>query len=287
MDTFNPGRRPQSFSRQAGRLFVLLSVLVALIIVFVSLGFFDSKQSNDMVSNKLTISGHPDLVPFSYYNNQALVGIGVDLADKIFANLDVDREVKYFASWNEVAEKASVGGVDVVAGIYQNKKYQQDFGFSSVPYSQDEITLFVAEGGNFAYQGWESLGEYKGAMVSGAVYDQELDDRLLASQFDIKPFDSARRALLAVSQGEVDYFIYPLQSGQAIVDGDDNLKMRINVWPEKLATVDLYLAIAKNSPYFQYLPDLSKGLMEQKQNAYLNFLVNKYKALLAKPPVRR
>lgn len=286
MNTSNSSSRPRSLARNLGRVFLFLSILLALVILLLAAGSLGTKKKTKINVSQIkaaVVSGHPEWAPIMYRDGDSLTGVGPELVKKIFADLGLPEQTKYMGNWEEVLAKAKTGEVDILVGAYRTKERLDYLVFSSTPYAEDPVALFVSKDKNFTYQDHNSLLKKKGVAMTGDSYGQIFDDFIIAKKLDITRVKTAQEAFDLVTQGKADYFVYSLYAGEKALAADPILKQKISIVPKYVATEDFYLAISKKSPYLKYLPDITKDLYEQKKSAYVNYLLNKYKVLLEKP----
>ena len=274
----------QPSSPKLGRFFVLLSVFAAFLIIFLSVGLNRTGQKNPAGSSAPTktvfiASGHPEWAPIMYKYGDTIKGVGPDLVKKIFTDLNLPLEIKYMGTWDQVLEKAKTGEVDVLVGAYQTKERLEYLGYSSTPFAEDPVSLFVAKNKKFVYNDWDSLLDKRGVAMIGDSYGQEFDDFIKTKSLNLKRASSSKEAFDLVINGKADYFIYSRYAGQKALASSLPLSSKISVVPQDVTTEDFYLAISQKSPYFKYLAQVSKDLYEQKKSAYVNYLINKYSAM--------
>lgn len=266
-------------SKQLGRAFLLLSVILALFILLLAANFIkpSSKGRQEGKANKTVFvaSGHPELAPIVFRSgSEGLAGVGVDITKKIFADLKSPLEFKYMGNWEEVLAKAKTGEVDVIVGIDQSKDAMEYLSFTSIPYAEVPVSLFVAKNKKSNYRGWDSLAGKKGVALIGNSFGPEFDDLIKSNKIDIQRASTSREALKLVADGQADYFINSLYAGQKTLAGDTSLAEKIKIIPENLTTQKIYIAISNQSPYADKLAEVSKALYEQKTE--VNYLMNKY-----------
>lgn len=266
-------------SKQLGRAFLLLSVILAVFILllasnFVKPGFKVGKEKKE-AKTVFIASGHPELAPIVFRSgSEGLGGVGVDLTKKIFDDLKAPLEFKYMGSWEEVQAKAKTGEVDIIVGLDKSPEGMEYLSFSSIPFAEVPVSLFVAKNKKVNYKGWDSLAGKKGVALIGDSYGQSFDDLVKSNKINIQRASSSREAFKMVVDGQADYFIYSLYAGQKILAGDTNLAEKIKIVPESLTTQKFYIAVSNKSPYIDKLADISKAIYEQKTQ--VNYLMNKY-----------
>jgi len=266
-------------SKQFGRAFLLLSVILAIFILLLASNFISpgskSGQEGKQTKTVFIASGHPELAPIVFRSgSEGLSGVGVDLTKKIFDDLKSPLEFKYMGDWGEVQAKAKTGEVDIIVGVDKNSERMEYLTFSSIPYAESPISLFVPKNKKFTYKGLDSLVGKKGVALVGDSYNQEIDDFIKAKGIDLQRASSSRDAFKMLVDGEADYFIHYLYAGQKTLAGDTTLAEKIKIVPENLGVQNFYIAVSKESPYLSKLGDISKGVYAEK--TLVNYLLNKY-----------
>jgi polar amino acid transport system substrate-binding protein len=228
-----------------------------------------------MSQEKFISSGHPEWPPIMYQSGDKIVGVGPELVQKIFNELDVNIESQYVGLWDEAQAKARTGEVDVLVAAYKTAEREAYMDYS-IPYTVDSVALFVKKGSDFKFAKWEDLIGKKGVATVGDSYGQDLDD-FIKAKLDIRRVDTAKEAFDMVEAGNVDYFVYAMYSGEKKI-AEDNLGDKIQIMPTYVTIENFYITISKKSPLIKYLDQINVLIAKHKADGTIDRLIEKYKS---------
>ena len=190
----------------------------------------------------ISVYTNADFAPFEYYDGTDIVGVDVDVMDKVGEKLG--RKVSYTnVEFGTIIDTVSAGKLaDVGAAgitITASRQEQVDFSdpyFTSVQYVIFPAGTMTADGtdGDVSYILWDSLAGKKIGVqadttgdiyvdmeinaVDGDDYDLGRDGVLLSSGAEEIRYDSAQLAADAVGAGQVDVVVVDQLPASYIVD---------------------------------------------------------------------
>ncbi|MDD4901098.1 MAG: transporter substrate-binding domain-containing protein [Patescibacteria group bacterium] len=242
------------------------------IILIVGIAVFYPRATN---KRAYLASGHPEWPPIMWQDGEQITGVGAELIAMIARDLGFKIETKYAGLWDEVQQKAKDGRVDVLVAAYKTAERETYMDYS-IAYTQDPIAIYVKKGANFPYSVWGDLAGKKGVLTIGDSYGQSLDD-YIKEQLTTVRVNTTNEAFEMLKQGQADYFIYALYSGEKSL-AENNLANEIEILPIYAASEDFFLTISKKSPLVEYLPALNARIEQYKSDGTIERLIAKYRA---------
>lgn len=264
---------------------ILYSILFLILIIGAGYIFFTENQ-NKLKNKTYLASGHPEWPPIMWQQNQKIIGLGPDLTQKIFTDLGVKIESKFYGSWDEVLKKAETGKIDVIVGGYKTAERTNYFDFSE-PYAIDPIVLLVKKGRTFKFENWQDLIHKKGLGMIKDSYGLEFD-KFIKKNLNLARVKTYEEALNLLIDGKYDYFIYSLYATNRVL-AEKNLADKIEMLPKYAAANNFYIMISKKSPLTKLLPKINTLIENYKTDRTIARLMveNKDKVLKAGFPPSR
>ena len=253
---------------------VLIIILVLAGIASSGVGCVVKNQESDQ---EFIASGHPEWAPIMYQKNDLIVGAGPDITIKVFADLGIKISSLYQGSWDVVQEYARSGKVDVLVAAYKTAERETYMDYST-PYTVDPVSLFVKKGKDFVFTDKEDLIGKKGVVTIGDSYGQEFDD-FLKEKLSVEKVATPDEAFALLIDGEADYFIYALYSGQNALAAK-KLTGQIVILPNYVSVENFYLTISKKSPLVKYLPQVNSLLEKYKADGTIDRIIEEEKKIL-------
>ncbi len=221
----------------------------------------------------LIISGHPDYPPIMWQKGQTIVGVGPELAEKIFSILGINIDIRFSGPWKRVQETARAGEIDLIIGLYSNNERRSYLDYS-VPYMTDPTSIFVKKDKVFPFTKWQDLVGKKGTTIHGDSFGEEFD-RFIKEKLSIHATYDAVTSFRLLITGRVDYFVwgyYPCYINLYINDYKD----KIIPLPQHVSEENMYMAFSKKSKYIHLLPEVNRLIMEFKAKGQIDKMVKKH-----------
>jgi ABC-type amino acid transport substrate-binding protein len=223
--------------------------------------------------DKVILGGDADWAPYVIINEDGVGGVGMDLATKVFAELDIP--VKYVAFSNHMAmmQALRAGDFDVLVSTYPNNDLKANTSLVEPPYIVDAVTVAMKIENIPEVSSWDSLSGHHGAMDMNFTPDQPTQD-FFDAYLSIKDQLSLTDAMNKVMEGKAYYVVgSELQLRYAIAK--NNLQSSIAIANVK-HPLPVHMAFRPDSPCQQYVAFLSKRLQDFKNDGTLEMLINKY-----------
>lgn len=253
---------------------ILIVILLLIGIVSLEVGCFVKNQKPDY---EFIASGHPEWAPIMYQKNDLIVGAGPDITIKVFSDLGIKIPSLYEGSWDIVQECARSGKVDVLVAAYKTAERETYMEYS-IPYTVDPVSLFVRKGKDFVFTDKEDLVGKKGVVTIGDSYGQEFDD-FLKEKLSVEKVATPDEAFALLIDGEADYFLYALYSGQNALVAK-KLTDQIAILSNYVSVENFYLTISKKSPLVKYLPQVNSLLEKYIADGTIDQIIENEKKIL-------
>lgn len=130
---------------------------------------------------------------------------------------------------------------------------------------------------------WSSLA--KGAclvvgLVENFTYDGALLEALAASQARLVRFASTAVLLRSLAAGTVDAAITVKTLAEGILSREPSLLPLVRAWPEPVACSETYIAISRQSPAVELLPQINAAIRELQHNGTMREILQQLPAYL-------
>ncbi len=249
----------------------IISLLTAVcLFAFMSCSDNNSSNTND---TEYVASGHPEWAPIMYKSGEKIDGAGAELVSKIFTELGVKINLQYQGLWDEVQAKAKTGAVDVIIAAYKTAEREAYMDYSAA-YTTDPISIFVKKGSSFPFENWDELISKKGVVTIGDSYGSTFDT-FLKEKLNVIEVTEVDSAFAKIINGEADYFVYALYSGQNALIAKD-LKEKIEILPNNVSSENFYITISKKSPLVKYLTQINQLIEKYKNDGTIDSLIKKH-----------
>ncbi len=221
----------------------------------------DDSASTGGVLKMVTEATFP---PYEYYDGDAIVGIDVEIAQAIAAELGMELEVQDIA-FDSIITSVQSGKADIgLAGMTVTEDRKESVDFSN-SYAHATQAVIVKEGSDIT-----SVDDLEGKTVAvqtgttGDIYASDIKD------VDLKQFTKATDAVLSVVNGQADAMIIDNAPAEAYVAANEGLK----ILDESFADEDYAIAVKKGNT--ELLDKINAALENLEKSGELQKIVDKY-----------
>ena len=263
-------------------------IMVVIILALGITGCTSEKVNKDNVKEDkvLIASGHPEYPPFMWKEGDKIVGVGPDLLELALNEMGVAVSFDYKGTWEEVQKKTNEGEIDMIVALYETEE-RKEYLLYTIPYGTDPVVAFVKQGNDFEYSEWSDFNDKKGVTTVGESFGTEFDT-YMEDELQMIKYDTVDECFKAIENGDADYFVYALYSGQ--MEAKQLGYANIDYLKEYVTTEDWCMAISKKSPFADRIEDINteiKKLMDQgKVDELTGENANKFAAKLQEDIVR-
>lgn len=236
-------------------------VLIALSACMI-LSFVACSSKDDGVLTMATNAAFP---PYEYYENEAIVGIDVEIAQAIADKLDMELKVEDM-EFGSIITAVQTGKVDIgLAGMTVREDRLLSVNFST-PYTKAYQAIIVTE--NSTITGPDDL-----ANKSVGVQESTTGDIYVTDDYpdaDVQRYSKGVEAVQALLQGKVDAVIIDNEPAKVFVKQNEGLK----ILPEAYTEEDYAIAISKKNN--DLLEKINNALAELTEDGTIKSIIDKY-----------
>jgi len=241
-----------------------ITILLLLMISF-------SAASNS--KKPLIYSAHPEFAPMSWEEQGKLVGVGPEIVEIIFSELNIPYQTMIYP-WKRVFERARAGHVDVIASLYFNEARSEYLTYSEISYAQSNNVLVTRKGAEFPFNQWSDLIGRKGGAISGDSWGEKFD-RYIENHLVVKKVTSYQQAFRLLLKGRIDYVIISERNAR-ILAKQFSISDKVSTLPTPVNTEKEYAAFSNNSPYLDYFPEFNQKLKQMVESGEVERIIEKY-----------
>lgn len=230
------------------------------------------------------VSGHPGWPPFSWQEQDRMVGAGTALVESVLDELKIAYVTRPSGNWKRVQAEARAGEVDVIVAAYRTDERETYLVYAEPAYAEDANVIWVKKGRAFAFDGWDDLIGKRGTVMLGESYGQRFDT-FLEQELTIGWVNSPIQNLAKLDLERADYYPFSLFGGQIQI-AQLGYRDRIEALPTPISTEGVYLVVSKQSPLTARLPEIQAAIERRRSDGTVDRLVREYveRAERALPP---
>ena len=231
----------------------------------------ESKEKTEAAESEaaggvLVMATNAEFPPYEYHEGQEIIGIDVDIAKAIAAELGMELEIEDVA-FDSIIPEITSGKADIgLAGITvtEDRKVSVDF---SDTYTKASQMIIVKEDSEIA--GPEDL---KGVVVGvqlGTTGDLYVSD-LEADGTTVERYNKGFEAVQALSQGKIDAVVIDGEPAKTFVSETEGLKMLDEAFTEE----EYAIAVKKGNT--ELLDKVNAALASLKEKGTLDEIIGNY-----------
>jgi len=262
------------------KMFLAATLAVSMLVPMAACASFDTSSGTasgttgtaaaSTAGGNVTMSTNAEFEPFEYKANGKIVGIDVDIANKVAAKLGKTLQVRDVA-FDSLPAELTAGKCDFVAAgmtITDDRKKNMDFSDSYFDAAQ---AIIVAKGSTI-----KGKADLKGKKI-GVQQGTTGDDYCTKNYKDTPPkrYNKGADAISDLISKRIDAVVIDDYSAQKFVAKNANQVQKLS----DALTVEHY-AIAVKKGNTQLVSTINGVLKDMKSNGELDKIINKYKSAL-------
>ena len=249
---------------------ILLGAMLVLTLAFTACGTKKDNEGNtasDGNNNevkKLIMATNAEFPPYEYYENQEVVGIDVDIANAIAADLGMELVIEDMA-FDSIIAAVQSGKADIgVAGMTVDPDRLESVNFTD-PYTTAAQVIIVSADSAIASPD-DLVGKAIGVQLgtTGDLYAEDIADAT------IERYNKGFEAVEALKTGKIDAVIIDREPAKVFVSQNEGLK----IVDEEFTVEDYAIAIAKDNE--ELLNSINESLKNLKDSGKLQEIIDKY-----------
>lgn len=223
---------------------------------------------------KVVVTGEPNWPPYSYEHHGVLQGVGVELAEKLFGELDIPIEVRMPGQVDDVEHSLRRSRIDLIVGTFDVSKYRDFVSLVTPGYYADAVSIVVSDNRYFDFYSWYDLmGRIGLTSRNGQIgfkFSQFADEFLF-----IKEEDGLRSNFATLDNGAVDFLV---GSTQFLTVGMNNFGRNgeFEFLPKLVSSEEVYFGFSSESVCGHYAPFLKARVQELRESGYIDKLIHKH-----------
>lgn len=214
----------------------------------------------------LTMATNAEFPPYEYHDNNAIVGIDVEIAEALAEKLGMTLEIEDIA-FDSIIPEIDSGKADIgLAGMTVNEDRLKNVDFSD-PYTTASQVIIVKNESDIAgpddLEG-KSIGVQLG--TTGDIYASDYEE----TGSTIERYSKGFEAVQAMMQGKIDAVVIDLEPAKVFVEENEGIKIL-----DEALTVEEY-AIAVKKGNTELLDKINTALSELEESGELQKIIDKY-----------
>lgn len=203
-----------------------------------------------------------------------LSGAGIDLAEKIFAELDLPVEEVAFENQIGMVQALRSGQIDVLVSTYWYDELANVATALQAPYTNDPVTIAIRRDNPAPVNNWEDLVGLTGLMDQTFMVD-DATNAYFAEYLNYNSRGTLQDVIYELLDKKVGYVIGSLNQLKYALKSYDLGNDLVIV--DKLSRGGaIHMAFSKTSPCQPYVVFASKRLQDYQNNGTVDAAINKY-----------
>ncbi len=219
----------------------------------------------------IVASGHSEAIPFTWSKEKKMLGMGVELCNKIFSGMGI--QVRYeIRPWKRALAETERGKIDILLALYFTEERKKHFEFT-IPYSQEPVSVFINKDKPFPLTKRDDLTGLTGCTPLGESLGQELD-KFIREKLTIQRAHTLNQCLPMLEKGRIDYVIFSKYHVQMELR-KMNLLDKIEVLPYNMTSEKVYMAFSRKSDFARLVPKVNSEIKRLTEDGTIGKLLDK------------
>ena len=239
----------------------------------------DKLKKMQLPNNRvITVTGHPDYPPVVWQkkDSRELIGISVELLQKVFAEANIKVEVINTDTWGRAQVEVAKGNVDMLMPPYKNAEREKAYKYSKYPFLMDDTVIFVKKEKTFKFNKLHDLVGKRGVAIThdsfGTTFDSFAEKKL-----SLHRLPKTEHCFKFLLKDRADYMVAGYTAGLAVAATMDILE-EVDVLHHRIIVTGMYLPISLASSW--NIPEvhnfLEKRIQQLTSNGHVKKLESKY-----------
>lgn len=248
------------------RLFIMLIICTAPV--------FGLQAASIQQCQKVVIAGDSQWPPYTLVSAAGLQGIGIDLAQQIFSELDVEVELTEYTDTAAMMQGLRTGKIDLIVSTYDYPSLSIDATIIQPAYIVDQITVAVPVNISNNITSWDNLVGFQGITEANFIPDNQSQD-FFTSYLSITTKNDLLSDLNAVRDGTYNYVVgSDLQLSYAI--RNNNMDADLIVMKNLTKGGNIHMAFSRHSVCQLYSIYVQKRLQDYRNNGTVEKIMRQY-----------
>ncbi len=223
---------------------------------------------------KVVIAGDSQWPPYTLISANGLQGVGIDLAQQIFAELDIEVELTIYTDPAKMMQGLRNGTIDLVVSTYDYPTINIDATVIQPGYIVDYITVAVPTNASNNIASWEDLVGDHGIADSNFIPDDKTQS-FFTNYLTLITKGDLLTDLHAVQANSYSYIVgSDLQLSYAIKN--NNMTNELVVMKNLIKGGEVHMAFSNNSACQLYSVYVQKRLQDYRNNGTVEKIMRQY-----------
>lgn len=232
------------------------------------------EAENIQQCQKVVIAGDSQWPPYTLVSANGLQGIGMDLAQQIFAELDIEVELTVYDDSTKMMQGLSNGTIDLIVSTYDHPAIGIGATIIQPGYLVDQITVAVPITASNNVTAWDDLVGAKGIANANFMPDDQTQS-FFTNYLMLTTKDDLLTDLQAVYTGTYKYIVgSDLQLSYAIKN--NNMSNDLIVMKNITRGGSVHMAFSNNSVCQLYSVYVQKRLQDYINNGTVEKIMRQY-----------
>ncbi|PCH56977.1 MAG: hypothetical protein COC15_02130 [Legionellales bacterium] len=225
--------------------------------------------------NEVVLTGDADWAPYVVRDGDKFTGVAVELARKIFGELDIKTSFVPMYSKVRVAHAMQYGDIDVLVSTYNFDNISNNLEVIQPGYISDPLKIVMLAHQAEKISRWQDLTGLTGLMSLNSQPDAEFI-KFSSKNLYVRPYGDVNKILKLLTSGKTDYLLgsgkqlkYWMQQQHIDADVLEFIK-------HFSRSAKIYMALSKKSACYSYNPYIRKRLIELQQDGTVARLIAQY-----------
>lgn len=222
-------------------------------------------------AGKLTIATSPDFPPFEYLEGEEIVGIEIEIMEKVAEELGVELEIKDMA-FDSILQAVQAGKYNVgVSGITITPERQKNADFTTPYFMASQAIVVMAD------SDIKTKADLDGKKISVQT-GTTAEDYCMKEGYNVNAFEANNDAMLALTTGKVDALVI---DNEVAIDLSEKENGKTVVLDEKMTSEPYGFGFAKGSDTL--VAEIDKLIKEWIADGTIEAIFDKYEVPYVAP----
>ena len=231
-------------------------------------------MASESSCTKVVVTGEPGWAPYSYERNGILQGVGVDLVEMLFGELDIPIETQLPGNVDDVEHSLRRSRIDLIVGTFNNAKYR-DFVYLVEPgYYEDAVSIVVSDNRYMDFYSWYDLMGRIGLTSRNQQLGFDFTE-FSKDYLHIKTEGTLGANFINLKEGIVDYLVGSQRFLEVGV-GRYGKQGEFEFLPKLVSNEEVYFGFSLSSECKAYAPYLRARAKQLRMTNQLEALLKKH-----------
>jgi polar amino acid transport system substrate-binding protein len=224
------------------------------------------------------ISGASNWYPYAYIDkNNIHQGIGYDVVNMIFADLNIPIQYKLGMPWSRTIRQVNEGRIDVLAANYWTEDRAKNM-LMSEEIANESLHVFTLKTNTFIFNEWKDLKNKLGVITRGLALGESFEQ--YRKNIYLREVNTHEQSFEMLSKGRADYLLIAKNSAQPYLLKKENEDV---IMLDKLINFySIRISFSKKSPCIAIFGQFNQALTKRIEDGSVSKIIGTYPSHLTK-----